>query len=229
MNKYDKWYSNIISNAQIRVNVPGTYVEKHHIVPRSLGGSDDVTNLVKLTAREHFICHWLLTKMHTGIARGKMINAMYMMQGQSTHQKRYESKITSRIYNTLRAEYAQYISKMNTGRVQPADENARQIAAQTGRTRDPFSAEWCAKLSAASSGEGNSRYGAVLSEETKKKMSIKAKGRKQSAETIAKKAAAITGSKREKILCIHCSKLIAVNGYARWHGANCKSKPQTTP
>jgi len=53
-------------------------------------------------------------------------------------------------------------------------------------------------------------------------MSAKATGRKQSEETIRKKIEATKGKKREKLLCPHCGQLVAVNGYARWHGANCK-------
>ena len=222
MNKYEKWYNNIINNGKNRTLAK--YVERHHIVPHSLGGTDDASNLVSLTAREHFICHWLLTKIYTGESRGKMINALYMMQGQSTHQKRYESKITSRIYKNLREEYAAYISKLNTGRIQPLEEKAKQIAAITGRIRAPFSNEWKAKLSAASSGENNSRYGVLVSQETRKKQSEKAKGRKYSAEVVEQRASKIRGSKREKLLCPHCNKEIAVNGYARWHGDNCKYK-----
>ena len=60
-NKYTKWYMNIVERAKNRV-VDG-YTESHHIIPRCLGGSDDKNNLVSLTAREHFICHLLLTKM----------------------------------------------------------------------------------------------------------------------------------------------------------------------
>ena len=55
-------------------------------------------------------------------------------------------------------------------------------------------------------------------------MSEKAKGRKYSSETIEKRAAKIRGSKREKKLCPHCNREVAVNGYARWHGDNCKEK-----
>ena len=221
MNKYTKYYNLIIDN---RKNNPVSdqYTEMHHIIPRSLGGSDDPENLVALSAREHFICHWLLTKMYSGKDRGKMINAMYMMRGKSTHQKRYESKITARIYENLREEYSKYISKMNTGRIQPPDEKERQIAAITGRKRGPFSNEWRENLS--KNHKSKRGFDVSLSDETRKKISEGAKGRKQSPETIAKKADAVRGSKREKIECPHCNQLIAVNTYPRWHGDNCKFK-----
>jgi len=94
----------------------------------------------------------------------------------------------------------------------------------TGRKRDPFSKEWIEKLSKAKQGENNFMYGKTHTEETRQKMREKATGRKQSAETIQKKADAIRGSKREKKLCPHCNQYVAVNGYARWHGDNCKHK-----
>ena len=59
-NKYKKWYDMIIENAQNR-QIKG-YKERHHIIPKCLGGSNKKENLVDLTAREHFVCHWLLTK-----------------------------------------------------------------------------------------------------------------------------------------------------------------------
>lgn len=222
MNKYKNWYNQIVQRAKTRTL--DTYTERHHIVPRSLGGSDDTDNLVDLTAKEHFICHWLLVKMHTGINRGKMINALYMMQGKSTHQKRYTSKITGRIYEHLRKEYSEYIRQQNLGNQITIEQREKIRQSKLGKKRPAFSAEWRAKLSAASKGENNSRYGVTLSEETRKKMSEKAKGRKQSAETIAKKSAAVKGSKREKVLCPHCQQHIAVNAYPRWHGDKCKEK-----
>jgi hypothetical protein len=76
-NKYTTWYNSIINKAKDRT-ING-YTEKHHIIPSSLGGSNDTDNLVKLTPREHFVCHLLLTKMTTGNARYKMNFALYMM------------------------------------------------------------------------------------------------------------------------------------------------------
>lgn len=38
------------------------YTEKHHIIPRSLGGGNNHENLVLLTAREHLLTHRLLWK-----------------------------------------------------------------------------------------------------------------------------------------------------------------------
>lgn len=66
MNKYDVWYDSLINKAksQNRTKNSGDYFENHHILPKSLGGSNDVDNLVLLTAREHFLAHWMLTKKY---------------------------------------------------------------------------------------------------------------------------------------------------------------------
>ena len=76
-NKYTNWYNSIINKAKNRII--GGYTEKHHIIPSSLGGTNDNENLVSLTAREHFVCHLLLTKMTTGNAKYKMNFALHML------------------------------------------------------------------------------------------------------------------------------------------------------
>lgn len=75
--KYQRWYQQIIERAESR-SLTG-YGEWHHVIPRSLGGGDDGANLVLLTYREHFLCHWLLTKIHFGAAKRKMVFALRAM------------------------------------------------------------------------------------------------------------------------------------------------------
>jgi hypothetical protein len=243
MNKYTKWYNQIIQRAQGRVLEPP--FERHHIKPRSLGGTDDRENIAFITPREHFICHWLLVKMTTGEEHYKMLNALRMMRAENPGQKRYKTKITSRVYENLKLEYSKLqsdrlrgennpmwgrthteearkaISEKNTGKKLTEDQIAKQVAAQTGRKRNPFSEEWRARMSESKRGEKNNRYGIELSEETKQKIREKATGRKQSEETKKKKADAIRGRAKPKLLCPHCNQMIAVNTYPRWHGDRC--------
>ena len=251
MNKYEKWYNQITNNAKDRVL--NTYTESHHVIPVALGGEDTADNLVNLTAREHFICHWLLTKFTTGQDRYKMINALRMMRAENPNQQRYKTQITSRVYENLKQEYAKLQSEKYSGENNPmygdkfyrskegkikqaqaisGDNNgAKQTQARKkiseskqGKKRAPFSAEWIEKIAESNRGENNGMYGKNHSVDSKSKMRAKALGRKQSSETIAKKIAATKGKVREKKLCTHCDQLVAVNGYARWHGDNCKQR-----
>jgi len=59
---YKKIYDQIIDRAKNRSLTD--YCEKHHIIPKCMGGSDDSSNIVKLTAREHFLCHWILHELY---------------------------------------------------------------------------------------------------------------------------------------------------------------------
>ncbi len=66
---YEKHYSLLCQTRQQlnRQKLPAShadyvYYELHHIVPRHEAGSDEASNLVLLTAREHFIAHWLFAK-----------------------------------------------------------------------------------------------------------------------------------------------------------------------
>jgi hypothetical protein len=57
-------YTNIIDGAKNREREG--CVELHHIVPRSIGGSDTKDNLIYLTFREHFLAHWSKTRSGIG-------------------------------------------------------------------------------------------------------------------------------------------------------------------
>lgn len=201
-NKYTKIYNAIIANAQARVK-PEIYTETHHIIPKSLGGEDTDENLVVLTAREHFICHWLLMKMCEGKQKRKMARAFNSMVGrENARQYRYTPK-SARLYQLVRQE---------------CNENMK------GKKHSKESIELMKKNRGVKGvvGENNPMFGKKHSEETRKIQSEKAKKRRYSKETNEKRAAALRGRKRPTRPCPHCKKDIAVNVYPRWHGDNCK-------
>lgn len=59
---YQRIYETLCKRGQVRTVLE--YTEKHHIVPRCLGGGDSKSNLTNLTAKEHYLAHYLLTKIH---------------------------------------------------------------------------------------------------------------------------------------------------------------------
>jgi len=187
-NKYTKWYNSIVTNARHR-NTDG-YVEKHHIIPKSLGGTDKKTNLVKLTAKEHYICHLLLTKMTIGLANRSMWHAAWKMINQKReYQHRY--KVSSRMYETIKVSNAKALSDANKGK--PSGRKGKPCTwgdkiSATLKGNKP-SAERNAKVSA-------SLTGRIRSEEERQAISNGLKGRtsptkgmKYSAETRAKMSA----------------------------------------
>ena len=125
-NKYTKWYESIIAHARCRVK-PDGYFEKHHIIPKSLGGSNDDENLVNLTAKEHFICHRLLPKMTTGIASRSMAYAVWQMT-MISGRARY--KVTARTYDALKKQ----ISKTRKG-IPMSEEQKQKLRKPNPETR----------------------------------------------------------------------------------------------
>lgn len=118
-NKYTTWYNNIITNAkyQNRKKSDVDYYESHHIIPKCLGGIEEVL----LTAKEHYICHLLLCRMLVGPDKHKMINALIrMMYSRSNGQKRY----TSRTYSLVRKLISEKNSEMFKGK--PKSNSARK-------------------------------------------------------------------------------------------------------
>lgn len=100
-NYYD--YMNYIKNKN-RIYENGKY-ELHHILPKSLGGTDEKENLILLTYREHYLAHFLLWKIH---GNNKMLYAFWLMN--NVKSKVY-FKINSRVYSKLKKDFAENQSK----------------------------------------------------------------------------------------------------------------------
>lgn len=124
-NKYTTWYYNIIN---IRKKLkPVGYSEKHHIIPLSLGGLRDRANVVRLTAREHFICHQLLVRMVTDtVSLIKMLYALARFDGTASK---------SRDYQLIRAARAKAASLTHKGK--PKSLEQREKMRQAALHMDP--------------------------------------------------------------------------------------------
>lgn len=105
---YSLHYQKLISRAKTREPLTG-YKERHHIVPRCMGGTDDKENIVELTAREHFVAHLLLTKMHPD--SHKLSYAAIRMTGGNGKQLR-----SNRLYEWLKIEHSKRYSLNETGK-----------------------------------------------------------------------------------------------------------------
>lgn len=152
-NKYTRYYNQLVeSRIQFKREFKtGCGFEKHHIIPKSLGGSNAKSNLVIFTPREHCLAHMLLAKMYSGSAKAKMITAVASMV-QLRNKNR--SSITTREYERLRKahsiavmdpEYRAYRSELT--RKQWTPERRASVAKKakhqwkTGPKREIFSSD----------------------------------------------------------------------------------------
>lgn len=89
---YKLLYQNFIEQARKRTKVPGNYIERHHILPKSCGGTDDSSNIVKLTPREHAFVHLLLVKIYPN--HYGLLNAVLIMSAGNSNQGRTSKQIS---------------------------------------------------------------------------------------------------------------------------------------
>jgi len=160
-NKYTTLYFNIIANAHERnwnKNDAGVYTENHHVIPESMFKNDFC---VRLTAREHFIAHYILTKMTCGDNQIKMFWAFGNMR-RDAHGKRY---MNSRLYASLKGKYThtqETISKFSKShretlskKIMTVEERERRSAVRRGSEIPESVRE---KIRASSIGKAKSEY-----------------------------------------------------------------------
>jgi len=111
---YQRIYDQLIKKRQDEILKKPTYFETHHIKPRCLGGSNDKSNLVRLTAREHFIAHYLLAKIYGG----RLWTPVYFMSKSGTNSaKGYASE--GRLYEAARLRHIEWMRKDFSGEGNP--------------------------------------------------------------------------------------------------------------
>ncbi|YP_010844139.1 homing endonuclease [Salmonella phage KM16] len=208
---YNKIYTDLISRGKTREPLSG-YKENHHIIPRCVGGSDLEENLVYLTGREHFIAHWLLTKIYS---EGGLKQAFGMM---CLTGKNREYKVSSKLYELgkkmisegklgvpMKEETKRKISDTTTG--------VRKTEATKTRMRKPKSDEHKLNISKSKTGTLNPMYGTIsptrdIPHTDKSKLLIS----KQ------------TKAKTSYPPCPWCGKKSNKGNALRWHYDNCKFK-----
>jgi NUMOD3 motif len=140
---YQKIYNSIIDRArqEKRRKKQGTYFEAHHIIPLCLGGEGKKSewrnnpNIILLTAREHFICHWLLTRIHP--SNTKLAYALWTMCNvKEEKQERYFP--SSRVYEEARNGVIKVLKERRgtfTGRKHSEETKRKQSEAQKGKAK----------------------------------------------------------------------------------------------
>lgn len=174
--KYTRWYYAIIEKR--RVDESHEQSEVHHIIPRSLGGTDEPNNLVRLSYHDHAWCHWLLTKMTSGNDLAKMRYAFNMMNVGGEHMGRVlDSKIV-RAYAKNREELIKLHSEFMKGR-EPWNKGKKLEGEELEKQRERI--------------KNRKKPSPEVMEAANKKRIEKMSGRKQSEETREKRKKSMTG------------------------------------
>ncbi len=157
---WQKIHDQIIDRAKDRKL--NEYSENHHIKPRCLGGTDDSENLVRLTAREHFIIHKILCLIYPN--ENRLHWAAFMMSscfGNSNQSRNY--RISSSEYQRLKEN------------LKLSEETKEKISnskkGQRSRLGIKLSNESKEKISKSRKGQPSPRKGVKLTDEIKQKLS----------------------------------------------------------
>ena len=99
---YRNIYEQLILKGQARTLT--VYSERHHIIPRCMGGTDDPINIVRLTAEEHYVAHQLVVKIYpTNVS---LVNAAMAMTKHTSNRR-----MNNKLFGWLRRRS----SKLTTG------------------------------------------------------------------------------------------------------------------
>ena len=215
-NKYKKLYCNIIEKSiNENQNYDSNTYEKHHILPKSLGG----TIMVNLTFREHYICHLLLTKFTAGSDKMKMCFALHTFFHFDHHRKLNLSQ-TSKLYES----HKKLFNEMKNLQYQNKDQhnlNKDIFIFKHRKTNETFT--------------GNRKqfklYSGLTDQEIYNLITSKNKIRyckdwgvyMQSLQMFSFELPfnKFTGKIALKT-CEHCGKSVDARNFMRWHGNNCK-------
>jgi len=245
---YEKIYSDLINKAKSsnRNKKEGVY-EKHHIIPKCLGGGNNKENLVLLTPREHFIAHSLLIKFHSGKEKAKLSFSLFQMCRKNSQHKRIISARQFELAKKLmsencRGENATFYGRKHTDEAKlkmskrmMGEKNPLWKTAPWNKNKilGPLSIEQRHKISLANIGNNHSdetkakiskrHSGVPKTESHKLKISKKLLGNIRSIESIRQGADKLKGKKQKILVCPHCQTSGGITMH-RWHFNNCKFK-----
>ncbi len=115
---YLKIYNSLIQKRQDTPIVKGeSYSERHHIIPKSMGGTNKKENIVRLTAREHYIAHWLLFRIY----RNKQMTYAFRVMNQTIKKETKREKYkNSRAFLECRkalSKFSKEVGKKSLGKI----------------------------------------------------------------------------------------------------------------
>lgn len=124
---YKLHYDRLIENAKLRSILPTEYKEKHHIIPKSMGGSDEQKNLIDLFPEEHLVAHLLLTKIHP--SNRDLLHAAFLMSSYGKLTNKKYSWIRKKVSDKMKIDnpsFREDVKKKLSDSVSKSWENANE-------------------------------------------------------------------------------------------------------
>jgi hypothetical protein len=128
---YSRIYAEFIADRRGREDGLGTF-DRHHVVPRCLGGGNEPGNLIKLSWGDHLFAHILLAKMHGGL--------LAVSANRMAGMAKYRGKRSRERYAHLRAGHRAAVSGPCTPERREAIASAKKGWSPTEATRQKMSA-----------------------------------------------------------------------------------------
>ena len=188
----------------------GEYFEGHHIIPKSKGGdgnsgkSKNSPNIVLLTAREHFLAHWILWRIYqdrsTALAFHKM-SSVNKNQIRVTSSRGYEESREAFRLTNIGNQYGKGKTKIIS-----EDQKKKQSLFMMGKYVGDLNPS--------------------KRPEVRKKISDKLKGKKKSDSHIEKIKLRMLNE--EKVICPFCNKIVDKLNGKKWHFEKCLLNPKPT-
>ena len=214
---YQQHYDALVLRVRNRLEIPDPN-ERHHVIPKSLGGTNDLSNLIFLTPKEHYVAHHLLWKIY----RNKEMHFAFWLMATKCSNSEYQRNynVNSRTYQLLKEQHVIEVSKIHKGKTRSEESKKKGSISLKGKK------SWCKGLTG------------IHSEEGLKSISRAQRGRKDSDEARLKKSISHTGvsrgpsplkgvpakpfDKRYIITCPHCNRSGTEWNMKRYHFDFCK-------
>ena len=214
---YQKIYEQIVNRAKMR-QMNG-YKERHHIIPRCIGGSNDSDNIVELTAKEHYIAHRLLTEIYPD--NSKIKYAYWMMCSMKTNSQTRHS-VSAKTY-----EYAKKLISFRTSETKQKIASTLKNSYETGKRKKwnlgkTMPAEYGQKISIAKKGMIGTNTGIPMTNEQKEKIRNTLMGHEVKQSTKDKISQTLLN--KPEITCPYCNKSSRGTSFKVYHFENCKYK-----
>lgn len=228
---YERIYNEFIADRRTKQPVHPAYFEKHHIIPRSLGGLNGAENIVRLTAEDHIFAHLFLAKIHNNKSMWAAIKFIF---GQISRTTKTPSRRLIRVAARAKEEFAkrnsganncnygkpmtlahkELLRLANTGRKQSQESIANKAKAMIGNSYSKgFKHTETTRLKISKSSTGRkhteatkskiSKFhtGKIVSEATRQKQSDARMGKPRTWE--------MTQGTRDKMSAVHLGKIVS--------------------